>query len=449
MNILKHRSVAVTIVAAGLLAGCAAYRAHPLNLAPPLKPGLAALDRTLPGGGSIDTNGRLAPPQLAALAVLNDPDLAAARAGTGLAHARVFAAGLLPDPNIQGGFGALLGGPAVAPSISGALTQDLAALVTRGATIRAARARAAEIDANVTWQEFQIATRAETLAISLYAEHRSLAAIDRAREALRRLVATANRAVAAGNLAIDQASAAEVSLAGLDAARNATAEQAQADHAALAALLGVTPGTPIPLARPAIPALTPEGVARLVRTLAIRRPDLIALRYGYRAADADLRAAILAQFPLVSLTVNGGSDTSRVATVGPSLSLNLPIFNRNRGNIAVAKATRRQLHAGFTASLAAAEGGAKAAARALALLERERATAAVRLAAAERAARDAHSVWRQGLIDSRAETDLIDQAANRRIELIALDQKIAAGRIALAGLLGAGLPPIRTLGGAA
>lgn len=441
-------SGAIILAAAVALAGCASYRAEPLSLRSPLKTGLAALDRNLPDGRTIDTARPLSPQALAALAVLNDPALTAERIGTGIDRARTFAAGLLPDPNIQGGFGALIGGPGLAPSIAGAISQDLASLVTRGARLRAAKARAAETRAKVMWQEWQVAARAETLAVSLWADRHSLTALDTARTALAGLVATSRKAVASGNLAIDQASAAEASLAGLDAARDSTARQEQADHVALAALLGVMPDTPIPVAKPQIPSLSPDTAKHLVASLAERRPDLIALRYGYRAADADLRAAILAQFPLISLTVNGGSDTTRVASVGPTLSLNLPIFNGNRGNIAIAEATRTQLDAAFTMALGTAQGESEAALQALTLLKAERKTASVRLDSAERAARTAHGAYRAGLIDARTETDLIDQAATRHTELIALDQKIAAGRIALASLLGAGLPIVHLTGAA-
>jgi outer membrane protein TolC len=427
------------VIAALLLTGCATYRPLPLDLTSPLHTSLTSLDRRLPDGRTIDTAAPLSPQSIAALAILNDPALADARARIGIAQAQALATTLLPDPNLQGGFGALLGGPGIAPSIAGSITQDLAALITRGARIRAARARQSEITAGVMWQEWQTAAQAETLATALQADRRSLVALNQAHQALQTLASTAQRQIAAGNLTLDQASAAEAALASLDATRNTLAQQTQADHAALAALLGLTPGATIPLARPVIPTISPTD---LLGSLAERRPDLIALRYGYRAADADLRAAILAQFPLLSLSVNGGSDTSRVATVGPSVSLNLPIFNGNRGNVAVARATRRQLAAAFTAALAAAQGGAVAAQRALALLDTERRTAAARALQADRAASAARPAYNAGLIDARTETDLIDQQALRRTELIALDQKIAAGRIALATLLGAGLPRV-------
>jgi outer membrane protein TolC len=190
-------------------------------------------------------------------------------------------------------------------------------------------------------------------------------------------------------------------------------------------------------------------VAALVGSLARRRPDLIALRYGYRAADADLRAAIRAQFPLVSLAVNGGTDTTRVASLGPTITLDLPLFDGHRGAIAVARASRRQLAAAFRAALDQAAGQAEAAQQALTLLDAEYRRAVRGAAIARRDAAAARRAYAAGLIDARAEADLIDAAANRRAEAIDLRARIAAGRVSLRTLLGAGLPVIRSLSGSA
>lgn len=424
------------------LAGCATYQAAPLSLHARPTRSLASIDRTLPNGRTIDVSPPLSPGRVGALAVLNDPALAADRATVGIAAARQFAAGLLPDPQVSGGFAALLGGPGIAPSITGAITQNIAALITRGPRIAASRAKTAEAEAHFEWQEWQVAAKAETLAVALWSDQQRLAALNFARAALARLVSAAKSAVQQGNLAIGAASAAEASLAGIDTSRDTIAQQAQKDHAQLAKLLGLAPNVAIPVAPPQEAAL-PEGrVKMLVASIARRRPDLIALRYGYSAADADLRAQIRAQFPLISLTVNGGTDTTRVASAGPTFTLNLPIFNDNRGKIAVARATREQLAAAFRAALDGAASDAEAAAQALGLLRQERQRAEGRLDSAQQQAREAHRAYAQGLIDARVETNLLDQAVTRETQMIALRQKIAVGRISLRTLLGADLPTV-------
>jgi len=82
------------------------------------------------------------------------------------------------------------------------------------------------------------------------------------------------------------------------------------------------------------------------------RPDLLALKAGYESQEARVRAAILAQFPSLGIGVNRASDTDNVDTIGLSVSLTLPLFSGNRGNIAIERATREQLQEEYRARLA-------------------------------------------------------------------------------------------------
>jgi len=63
---------------------------------------------------------------------------------------------------------------------------------------------------------------------------------------------------------------------------------------------------------------------------AARTPDLIALQLGCGAQREALRAAVLGHFPALTLGPNYGNDTSRVRSLGPSASIVLPLFNRDR-----------------------------------------------------------------------------------------------------------------------
>src|SRR5207237_9361860 len=63
----------------------------------------------------------------------------------------------------------------------------------------------------------------------------------------------------------------------------------------------------------------------------------------YEAQQQTLRAAILAQFPKITLGFHQASDTSNVHTTGFGVSVDLPVFDRNQGNIAIQRATRQQL----------------------------------------------------------------------------------------------------------
>ena len=74
-----------------------------------------------------------------------------------------------------------------------------------------------------------------------------------------------------------------------------------------------------------------------LRDLAARRPDLLALRAGYEAEDQKLIQAIIEQFPKLNIGATYARDTTDVRTITPAVTIALPIFDRNQGNIAVAQ----------------------------------------------------------------------------------------------------------------
>ena len=121
--------------------------------------------------------------------------------------------------------------------------------------------------------------------------------------------------------------------------------------------LGLAPEVMLTLnPAPDVPPWNPDAVMAELPVLAKHRPDLVALQLGYRTQNARLRAAILSRFPNLTIGVTGGSDNSNVRNFGPQVTLELPIFNQNQGNIAIETATRQQLHDEYTARLTAAVG---------------------------------------------------------------------------------------------
>ncbi len=77
----------------------------------------------------------------------------------------------------------------------------------------------------------------------------------------------------------------------------------------------------------------------------------MALQLGYSSAEEDVRAAILGQFPALTLGGSYNKDTSDVISAGPTLDFGLPVFDRNQGHIANAAATRVLLRAQYQARL--------------------------------------------------------------------------------------------------
>ncbi len=424
------------------VSGCAFYHSAPLDLKSTLQPSLTLLNRGPINGSYISVTSPLSAPRLAALAVLNDPDLIAARAQHGVAKADLFSAGLLPDPSLTGGFAALISGPGSAPAISGSLSEDVAALITYSVNKSAAKAGLEQVDASILWQEWQVASQAEQLAVSVAADRRIVKSLQQDRAALAAVNNATSRLVASGNLTISASAASLAALAATDTALNSAIQTQQHDSDQLDALLGLQPGVPIDVIPPTVPPIGQAEADHALATLAARRPDLIALRYGYLQADARLRAAILTQFLPVSLGVAGGSDTSKVVSVGPQVTLNLPIFNRNRGVIATAGASRAALSAQFNAGLAAASGGAQSLLRSIALLKSQSMIADREAAEAAGVAAQAQSAFANGALDALSAVNLQTAAADRTREAITLRAQLLTARLSLATLLAIGLPPV-------
>ncbi|HEX5961233.1 MAG TPA: TolC family protein [Rhodanobacteraceae bacterium] len=292
--------------------------------------------------------------EVAMLAVANSPQLKLERDQAGVAHAQAYAAGLLPDPQLNYEHDRPAAGSpqgATTASTTG-LTFDLGNLVTRSARVQSARAGAREVDLNLLWGEWQAIAEARTLFDRVQALHARVVRLESERAALAPMQAAITRALRAGDLTYDSASA------GLDAASDAANRLGDAQrqlHQAeqdLHDLLGLDAGVPLHLAGAPF-SVDPDRVEvqRALQDMAKRRPDLLALQAGYASQQEKLRVAIMAQFPAITVGFVKARDNGNISSNGLSISLSLPLFDGNRGNIAVARATRRQLHDEYSARL--------------------------------------------------------------------------------------------------
>ena len=108
----------------------------------------------------------------------------------------------------------------------------------------------------------------------------------------------------------------------------------------LNALLGLQPDVSVPITRLEPPKpVSRATVEREMDSVANRRPDLLALRAGYEAQEGQLQQAILAQFPSVVVGLAHANDTSGVQTINLGVTLGLPLFNGNKGEIAIQATT--------------------------------------------------------------------------------------------------------------
>jgi outer membrane protein TolC len=381
--------------------------------------------------------------EVATLALQNNPDLLAARAQHGVAQAQLLQAGLPPNPQLVAAVLPLVAGPGVTKAWNAALSYDIKSLITLSARRRAARDTAQQVDAQLLWQEWQVVGQARLLAVDVIEGERSLGLLRRSRDLLAERERRSRSALAAGNATLSSVAPDVAAFQATQTQVNDLERQQLARRHQLNALLGLAPDVPVPLtSTPDLPSFDPGAAERALPTLAVRRPDLVALQLGYRAQDAKLRAAILAQFPNLTFGVAGGSDNSNVRNIGPQIGLELPIFDRNQGNVAIEQATRQQLHDEYAARLAGADGQVRAMLTEIGLLRRQLSLSRRDLASTARAAREATAALGAANLDERSYVDLVSARYAKEQEVVALEQAVLEQEIAIATLIGAGMPPV-------
>jgi outer membrane protein TolC len=432
-------------LAIGLFAGaCASYAPDPLSeqpavLAPTITSVLvqraSAVDRAWLPPVAVDLGAPLPLEAIAALAVVNNPDLAALRARAGVAEAQAFAAGLLPDPSFSIGADRVLRGPDTLLNLTAALGLNLAALQQRALTRRQADAQARQVRLDLAWAEWQTAGQSRLQALRVIGLGRSLPLLRDAAAVAKRQWQRNNLAAARGDIPASAAETARIAIYDAEAHLRTGEHELLAARGELARLLGLSPGTVPELAATGLPPPAP-GAAQVFAQAMRRRDDLAALRAGYQAQEAGVRMAILGQFPAINLTLNGNRDSAGNLLAGPAVDVSLPLWNRNRGAIAVEHASRAALKAEYEARLFQTRADIDTASNGIALARRQHAEALAGLATLQQqAAANAAAVARGDLPPAAA--DAAGQALrDRQLTIAQLEQAIGEQTIALELLAG-------------
>ncbi len=372
------------------------------------------------------------------LAVANNPALKVARDDLGVARAQAFAAGLLPDPQLS------VGADFPQPRTTGLTTafnlgisEDVTALLARSSRKAAARSETDQVNLDLLWAEWQTVAQARLLfdqVTTLGAQQRQL---DAERAALASVDRYVQMALHAGNLTYDTASA------GLNAGadvRKRSADSAIALHQAesdLRSLLGLAPTAALDLLGAAYQAApTAAQVWAALASLPQRRPDLLALQAGYQSQEEKLRGAILAQFPALNVGFTRARDTSNISTSGFAIGITLPLFNRNRGNIAVEKATRQRLRDDYAARVLTTRADMLRLMADLTTLDAQRIALTAHAQQLDAARHAAEQAWQQGLLDWPTYLATRSNALSADMDLISVQQEQAKQSIALEALLG-------------
>lgn len=353
------RKSALMLAAVVGLTGCATYEPRPLAIHPdlgeriPLKVDIGTL--SLPGlqHHAFNPAQGLDMTDVAILAVINNPDLNAQRRKADVARAQLFSARLLPDPQLSLSTDHPTdNGPGLVNAYGVGLNYEISALVTRGARVDAAAAAKTQVDLDLLWQEWQVAQQARLLYVQSMTQDRELDLLRHAEHLYADRYRRSSSALRQGDITLDVTGTDLTALLDAQAKASQIERQLNQTHHDLNALLGLAPDTALPLASLSEPvALDSAREIKALTTIGQRRPDLLALQAGYRSQEAGVRRAVLAQFPALSVGFTRARDTAGVRTAGFGITLSLPIFSANRGEIAIQHATRDQLWQEYQARL--------------------------------------------------------------------------------------------------
>lgn len=161
-----------------------------------------------------------------------------------------------------------------------------------------------------------------------------------------------------------------------------------------------------------------------------------ALRAGYASQEARFRGAVLAQFPALNVGITRARDTGGLYTLGFGLNLSLPIFNRNRGNIAIEQATRAKLRDEYQLRLNSARSDVAVALQNLPLLQDQLARTRASVDQLARLARHADAAFTAGNLSATDRVRLKTAWLDKQVEAIQLEEALTEQRIALQTLLG-------------
>jgi outer membrane protein, heavy metal efflux system len=347
--------ILVILTAAG---GCTAYRSMPLTsdaVRAKLKPPDIAQLRILAGKikhpflrpVKMEPDKGLSPDVAAVMAVLLNPSLRSVRDQRALSSAQLLNAGLLPDPEFTFSFDAPTGGNTAGRvnAYGLGLNWELSSIISRSAKIDAAKAHKAAIDLDIAWQEWQVAQAAKNAVYQLASLKEQVVLAGKGARYLAENLKRVQEAVVGGAMTSSALLAAQSANRRADEKLLNLKKRADRQGLQLRRLMGLPNDSPIRLSNKIhLPSQVelPANKA-LLEGLPQRRLDLLALRRGYDSQEVAVRAAVLEQFPKISIGPTISRDTDNVRTTGFGLNIMLPIFNGNQGKIAEERATRQKL----------------------------------------------------------------------------------------------------------
>jgi cobalt-zinc-cadmium efflux system outer membrane protein len=392
----------------------------------------------------LDPRNGIGPDEAATIALYSNPALRAIRDRRGLAIAQLIQAGVLPNVVVSYERDYVTGG-----NTAGAVTAynftagwEFTALIPFLPKRTAARKNLSSVDLDIAWQEWQVAENARTAVYRVVALDAESERASEANRGLQESADTMRKAVEAHEKTVLDLAAVESASQDSRATMLSLEQQFEKERLGLNKILGVEPKTNVALREGLkLPRhLDPPDQRDLVANIESRRLDLLGLRQGYESQDATVRAAILAQFPRISLAFVRAKDNTNVQSDGFNIAVDVPIFDRNQGVIATERATRQRLLDEYNQRVFEARSDIAVAIADIHSLDRQIAAAEEALPVLERLVDSAQQAIEQSNVDVLSYYTARNNLLQKRIQLIKLEEQLLEARTALEIASGRFLP---------
>jgi outer membrane protein, heavy metal efflux system len=398
---------------------------------------------------SIDVARGIGPDDAAAIALYSNPALRAIRDRRGLAAAQVIQAGILPNPVVLYARDFVTGGNTVGTVTAYNFTAawEVTALIPYLPKQTAARRNFQSVDLDVAWQEWQIAVNARTAVYRVLGLDAQVTQAREATEGLQQSADAMRQAVDAHEKTVLDLAAAESASQDSRATMLALEQELEKQRLGLNKILGAEPETKVAIrADLTLPTrLSAPPQRELIADVESHRLDLLGLRQGLESQDATVRAAVLAQFPKMSVAFAKASDTTNVHTTGFNLSVDVPIFDRNQGVIATERAMRQRLRDEYNQRVFEAHSDIATAITDIHSLGRQIAAAEQALPLLEKLVASAQAAVEQHNADVLSYYTARNNLLQKRIQLIKLQEQLLEANTALEIASGRYLPMNKAL----
>ncbi|MBK6940874.1 MAG: TolC family protein [Planctomycetes bacterium] len=359
-----------------MFVGCVNYTADPLI---PTEELAALRQRTLddvriehgvdsPHDGSFDPSDGLDEPELVAIALALNPELRAKRAAIGEAQSLLITAGTWPNPTLGASVRSGIGdtsGLAVGMDVLFELLRP----AERNARTAVATVRLEATQAEVLAEEYRVVARTRRAHVDLLGAEQIVHAFEQEASLREQAAAMIRERKGIGEATALDVVAVELEKTNIARELREARYDVEVREGLLRSILGVPPTMDLVLTargRPLSAVVQPDLDDDAVDAgILAHRLDLKASEAAYRVAEEELRLATTKQAPRFSLGPSFEREVEGAQSLGVGGSVELPLFDRNQGEIAARLAARDRARADYVALLHAVRASAFAARSAL------------------------------------------------------------------------------------